>query len=71
MTITQEANPDTWAHEAVHLADFIMDSLGLPTDLSNTEVRAYMVGHIVSQIHTIMHGLYEAGNMNQNPKYLH
>lgn len=59
MTITPEADTGTWAHEAVHLADFIMDTLDLPTGLKNTEVRAYMVGHIVEQIHTIMHHHYE------------
>ena len=50
MLLTPESTPGTWAHEAVHLADYIMDSLELPMDVSNTEVRAYMVGHTIDQI---------------------
>lgn len=65
LTISPQADTGTWAHEAVHMADLIMDSLELPTDLSNTEVRAYMVGHIVEQIHTIMHHHY--GHVEQTP----
>jgi len=44
----------TWAHEAVHLADFVMDGMGMPTDVTNTELRAYLVGHIVACLHEIM-----------------
>lgn len=35
------------AHECVHLADFIMLHLGIPTDAENTEVRAHMVHMMV------------------------
>lgn len=46
MVIKDQATKATWAHECVHMADFVMDHLGIPTDASNTEVRAYLVGHL-------------------------
>ena len=54
MVITKEASVSTWAHEASHAVDFIMERLGMPSDISNTETRAYMLGHIVSEIQNIM-----------------
>lgn len=59
MVITPGCGVDTWAHEAVHLADFVMDDLALPTGVENTEVRAYMVGHIVEQIDLIMEEVWD------------
>jgi hypothetical protein len=59
MTITPGSTISTWAHEAVHLADLLMDSRGVPTDVSNTEVRAYLTGYIVEQIAFIMDKYYE------------
>jgi|GEM_PF-5583313 len=50
MVINPEATPATWAHEASHLADFVMDALRMPMGLKNTEVRAYMVGCVFEQI---------------------
>lgn len=48
MVIKDEATLATWAHECVHIADYVMDHIGAPTDASNTEVRAYLVGHLFS-----------------------
>lgn len=56
MTITSEATLSTWAHEAVHLADLVMCDRGIPTDVENTEVRAYLTGYAVHQISEIMKG---------------
>lgn len=38
------------AHECVHLADFVMDEVGVPTDVSNSELRAYLVDSIMQQV---------------------
>ncbi len=38
------------AHEATHAADILCDYLGLPISCEATEVRAYMVGHIVHEL---------------------
>lgn len=54
MVISPRAGIDTWAHEAVHLADMLMDSRGVPTDIANTEVRAYITGYATQQIAMIM-----------------
>lgn len=49
-----ETKPRTWVHEASHLVDFIMHHLGMETDLTGTEVRAYMIDHIFASIEDIM-----------------
>lgn len=54
MVITRRANMSTWAHECVHVADFIMDHLGIPTGAENTEIRGYLVGHL---FHGLQDGL--------------
>lgn len=46
MVIKPGVSKAIWAHECVHIADFVMDYLGMPMDVDNTEVRAYMVGHL-------------------------
>ena len=50
MVIKPHATDATIAHECVHLADFAMHVLGIPTGWENTEVRAYLVGHAFSEI---------------------
>ena len=50
MVIKPHATDATIAHECVHLADFAMQRLGIPTMWENTEVRAYLVGHAFSEI---------------------
>lgn len=54
MVIKDEATSATCAHECVHIADFVMDHLGIPTGAENTEVRAYLVGHLFSCLQEIM-----------------
>ena len=44
MVLSKKATKATWAHECVHIADFLMGRLGIPTGARNTEVRAYIVG---------------------------
>lgn len=56
MVIKPEANRATWAHECVHLADWIMDHIGAPTDAANTEVRAYLVSHLFAGLEAILEG---------------
>lgn len=50
LIITDEANISTKAHECVHIADFVMERLGIPCNCENTEVRAYMTGCMLSQL---------------------
>jgi hypothetical protein len=54
MVIKPVANQSTWAHECSHMADFLMDRLGIPTDVSNTEVRAYLVGRLFSGLEEVV-----------------
>jgi hypothetical protein len=53
MVIKPHARKSTWAHECVHIADFVMDRLGFPPGIENTEIRAYMVGHLFSGLQGI------------------
>lgn len=53
MIIKPEATKATWAHECVHIADFVMDRLGIPSGAENTEVRAYMVGHLFASLEAL------------------
>lgn len=54
VTLPIDTQPRTWVHEASHLVDFIMHKLGMETDLTGTETRAYMIDHIFSSIEDIM-----------------
>lgn len=54
MVIKPEATMATWAHECVHISDFVMHHLGLPPGVKNTEIRAYMVGHLFSGLQDIL-----------------
>ncbi len=58
LVIPPEASPATWVHEAVHIADFIMDYVGIPCDMSNTEVRAYLTGYIFERLEVIFDEFY-------------
>ena len=68
LTIDPEATLSTWAHEAVHLADLLMEDRGIPTDASNTEVRAYITGYVVDQISEIMDGYHTRIQKRMNKK---
>ena len=50
MVIKPHATGATIAHECVHLADFVMHALGIPTGWENTELRAYLVGHAFAEV---------------------
>jgi hypothetical protein len=47
ITITDDANLGTLAHECSHLVDFLCDEFGVPLDVENTEIRAYMIQSII------------------------
>ncbi len=53
MVIKPHATKATWAHECVHITDFVMDHLSLPMGVENTEIRAYMVGHLFGGLQRI------------------
>lgn len=44
--IADDAPLKTYVHEAVHLADWVMENAGIPCTAENTEVRAYLTAHI-------------------------
>lgn len=50
LVIPTDSTPDTWAHEAVHITDFVMEYAGIPSSFENTEVRAYLTGFIFREI---------------------
>ena len=54
MVIKPEATQATWAHECVHIADFLMDRLGIPTGAENTEIRAYIVGRLFAGLQEVL-----------------
>lgn len=54
LIIPPNSEPSTWAHEAVHVADFIMDTLGMDMELGNTETRAYITGYVFNRVSEIM-----------------
>jgi len=47
MVLKKGADISAVAHECVHIADFLMEEFGIPSGAENTEVRAYLVGHLV------------------------
>lgn len=56
LIITKSARDGTLVHECVHMADFIMESLGIPTGVENTEIRAYLTQHIFCEAGVILEG---------------
>ena len=54
LVITEEATKATWAHECVHMADWVMDRLGIPTGAENSEVRGYLTGHLFAGIEEML-----------------
>lgn len=58
LVIPPQVFPATWVHEAVHIADYIMDYVGIPSDTSNTEVRAYLTGYIFERLEVIFDEFY-------------
>lgn len=56
MVIKPVATRATWAHECTHVADFVCSALGVPLCMETTEVRAYLVGHMMARLEDIMGG---------------
>lgn len=54
MVIPHNATQATRAHECVHIADWIMHEIGIPTHAENTEVRGYLVGHLMVELQEIL-----------------
>ena len=48
--VPRGAPPQTIAHEAVHVAWYVLTVAGVQVDSSNHEVQAYLVGHITAQL---------------------
>lgn len=56
MVIKPGVSGAIWAHECVHIADFVMDHLGIGMGVDCTEVRAYMVGHLFEHLERMIGG---------------
>ena len=54
MVIKPVTTKATWAHECVHIADFVMNRLGVPMGVRNTEIRAYLVAHLFAGLEEMM-----------------
>lgn len=50
MVLPDGLSAGTVAHESLHMVDFICDAIGIPIDLENTEIRGYMIAHIVNSV---------------------
>lgn len=44
MCIPEKCNMGTIVHECSHMVDFMCETHGVPIDIENTEIRAYMLG---------------------------
>lgn len=44
----------TWVHEAVHITDIMLDHLGFPGSVDNTEIRAYLTQYVFEEISRIL-----------------
>lgn len=51
---TGQQDMSTWVHESVHITDIILDYLGFPGSLDNTEIRAYTTQYVFEQIGHIL-----------------
>lgn len=69
MVIKPEATVATWAHECSHAADFVCDVLGLPISLEATEVRAYLIGHLMAGL-SGFHSEEERADAAEDPNAL-
>lgn len=54
MVIKPVATKATWAHECVHIADFVMHHLGIPMGVENTEIRGYLTGHLFAGLEEML-----------------
>jgi len=54
MVIKPVATRATWAHECVHVADFVMNLLCIPMGVRNTEIRACLVAHLFAGLEEMM-----------------
>lgn len=50
MYIPKKANLPTIVHECSHIVDFMMDTHGVPINMENTEIRAYMLGYLFQDV---------------------
>ena len=50
MTLTDAAGVPEVAHEAVHVADWLMERRDIPSCDATSEVRAYLVGYMVREV---------------------
>lgn len=48
--IKDHSDINTIVHECVHAVDFMFESVGIPCDFENTEVRAYHMGYLVEKV---------------------
>ncbi len=49
----------TIVHECSHAIDFIMDDVGVPINVDNTEIRAYLLAELFSDAMKVVEGRVE------------
>ena len=50
----KDANRYIRIHECSHLVDFVMDAVGVPISIENTEIRAYLLGETCQQLDEVL-----------------
>ncbi len=55
--ISPDAHKYTMIHECSHLVDYVMDSCGVPIDVHNTEVRAYLLAAACEGLDEVLEGV--------------
>lgn len=50
MIIPENSLVSLIAHECSHTVDFIMENTGVPINVENTEIRAYLLGQMIADI---------------------
>ncbi len=50
LILPESVKPKTIVHECSHAIDFIMDDVGVPIGIENTEIRAYLLGDLYEDV---------------------
>lgn len=60
--IGKDANRYTRIHECSHLVDWVMNEVGVPVDVHNTEIRAYMLAECCQLLDEVLQEHLEREN---------
>ena len=56
MYLPDDTSVPTIVHECSHIVDFLMDAHGVPVNVENTEIRAYMLADLFEEVSAVMAG---------------